>query len=106
MEDFLPEGRLLSDSKSGYAIKHPKNVVAFNANICTRSKGRIWNGDLDVTADEAKLKTLATTLGEELYVLRESAVRDSSGNLMADPDLSLAIAVVSPARISLFGIFP
>lgn len=94
MDGFFPEGRMISASKSGYATRHPTHLVAFNANLCTRSSGRIWNGDLDVTADAAALSGLAARLGEDVYVLRESAMHDT-----VVPNLDLAIAVVSPEGV-------
>lgn len=96
MDDFLPEGRMISASKSGYATRHPHHLVAFNANVCTRTKGRIWHGDLDVTADETKLKELSAKVGEELYVLRESAMHNTD-----QPNLALAIAIISPTGVKI-----
>jgi hypothetical protein len=96
MKDFLPEGRMISASKTGYISKHPTHLVAFNANVLTRSKGRIWHGDLDVTADAAELKTLAAEVGEELYILRESTMHHTD-----TPDLGLAIAIVSATAVTI-----
>jgi hypothetical protein len=93
---FFPQGRMISASKSGYVTAHPGHLVAFNANVCTASKGRIWCGDLDVTADRDRLTTLAVDLGEEVHVLRESAMHGTDV-----PDLGLAIAVVSAAGIKI-----
>lgn len=67
-------GRMISHSKSSYTDKHPENVVVFNGNVCT-SKGKIWYGDIDVTLDESNLKKLATTIGENVYVLKEMDAR-------------------------------
>ena len=32
----LKQGRMISQSKSGYRMQHPDNVIVFNANIFTR----------------------------------------------------------------------
>jgi hypothetical protein len=64
------DGRMISPSKSSYREKFPENLVVFNANICT-SKEKIWYGDIDVTLDREKLKSLASEMGEEIFVLRE-----------------------------------
>jgi hypothetical protein len=96
MRTFLPEGRMISASKTGYISKHPTHLVAFNANVLTRSKGRIWHGDLDVTADEAELKSLAAELGEDLYILRESTMHRTDA-----PDLGKAIAIISATAVTI-----
>jgi hypothetical protein len=72
---FKTPGRMISLSKSQYSIQHPGHVCVFNANVCVRSRGKIWYGDLDVTADEADLKALAQEVGEPVYVLREYDAR-------------------------------
>jgi hypothetical protein len=92
MDGFLPEGRMISASKSGYIMAHPDNLVAFNAQICPNGKDRIWCGDLDVTADAEALKRLAAGRGEDLYVFRESAK-------LVPFDAGEAIAVVSAGGI-------
>jgi hypothetical protein len=68
-------GRMISGSKSGYKEKYPDNKVVFNANIVTRSRGKIWYGDLDLTLDTEKLQQIATALAEPLYVLYEMDAR-------------------------------
>ena len=68
-------GRMISGSKSSYMQLYPKHVVVFNANIVTKSRGKVWFGDLDLTLDEAKLKIVASALKEPLYVLREMDAR-------------------------------
>lgn len=68
-------GRMIAYSKSSYRRQFPNNVVTFNACVCTKAKGKIWHGDLDVTRDGDLLKTLARALGETVYVLHESDAR-------------------------------
>jgi hypothetical protein len=71
MDNFFPIGRMLSASK-----KTPKgHVCVFNANLCVKSRGKIWFGDIDVTTDRKQLIALAGRLGEDIYVLREKDAR-------------------------------
>jgi hypothetical protein len=71
----LMTGRMISGSKSGYKEKYPNNKVVFNANIVTKSRGKIWYGDLDLTLDTAQLMNVARELKEPLYVLYEMDAR-------------------------------
>lgn len=68
-------GRMISGSKSAYSDSHKQNVPIFNANLCTKLRGKIWFGDLDLTLDKDKLATLAIELNEDIYVLRELDAR-------------------------------
>ena len=68
-------GRMISGSKSGYRERFPNNDAVFNANIVIATRGKVWYGDLDLTLDEEKLKEIAKTLGEPLYILREMDAR-------------------------------
>jgi hypothetical protein len=68
-------GRMISGSKSGYMENHKGNLAIFNANIVTKSRGKVWFGDLDLTLDEEKLKIVAAALKEPLYILREMDAR-------------------------------
>jgi len=80
MLDFTYMGRMLSGSKSDYARRNPTHVVVFNANICTKSKGKVWYGDVDVHKDIKELKRFASEQGETLYILREMAARFENQN--------------------------
>ena len=71
IDNGLVMGRMISGSKSGYRERYPDNLVVFNANIATKSRGKIWFGDLDVTIDYEKLEKVAETLKEDLYILHE-----------------------------------
>lgn len=67
-------GRVLSYSRSAYRRDHPDHVVIFNAGICIARDGLpvlIWEGDLDLTLDEANLVAYARAVEETLYVLYE-----------------------------------
>lgn len=68
-------GRLLSGSKSAYYNKYPDHLIAFNGNLCTKKRGKIWFGDIDVTIDKDKLEKIADELQEAVYVLREMDAR-------------------------------
>ncbi len=93
--DYLGmEGALLSSSKTLYSRDNPEHLVAFNGNVCTES-GKIWWGDIDCTARAEVLQGLATALGKNVYVLRETDARFKNE---AKPLLNRAIAVYNPAR--------
>ena len=63
-------------------------------NLCTKSSGKFWFGDIDLTDDieEAKL-ALTAEKGESIYVLRE---RDARFMNEAKPLLENAVAIVTP----------
>lgn len=87
--DFTSPGRMISGSKTA-----PKgHVCVFNANVCIKSKGKIWFGDIDVTADADDLKRLAVEKNEPVYVLREY---DARFQTEASPKYKNAVAVISP----------
>jgi hypothetical protein len=88
-----PAGRMISGSKTGYSHRHPDNLPVFNANICTRERGKIWFGDLDLTLDEPQLLELAGALDERVYVLYERAARFGNEET---PALDEAIVSLSP----------
>ena len=94
---FGSVGRMISASKSGYNRRYPNNVVVFNANLCTKLRGKIWYGDLDVTNDEANLKELAAALGEPVYVLREHDARFENE---ASPLFDQARAIATPDSVT------
>jgi hypothetical protein len=96
MSDVLPIGRMMAPSKSRYFLEHPDHVVVFNAVIFTRTGGKIWYGDLDVTVDGDALKVMAADVGEELYVLRE---RD--GRQATDPPWDKAVARITADTVTI-----
>jgi hypothetical protein len=71
-EEFLGRpGRMLSGSKTS-----PRGQrIIWNANVCTLEHGKIWFGDLNVTADIAKLIDLSYRLNTLVYVLYEMDAR-------------------------------
>jgi len=66
------DGRMLSGSKTGYTIERPNNLILFNANVLMKDIGKVWHGDLNLTADYSVLKDIAKSLNTTLYVLWES----------------------------------
>jgi len=71
----LMMGRMIGASKSTYCQEHQGELVIFNANVLTRTHGKIWYGDLNVTLDFDNLKNVADQLGEDLYILMEGDAR-------------------------------
>ena len=74
--------------------KEPKgHICVWNANVCTKSKGKIWFGDIDLTVDVEDLKRLAAKEGEEVFVLREMDARFRNE---AAPLFSRAVGRITP----------
>ena len=92
MINFEHPGRMISGSK----IAPKGHVCVFNANVCSKSRGKFWYGDLDLTADERDLRSLAEKLGEEIYVLREMDARFDTEDA---PRFEKAVARISPDGI-------
>jgi hypothetical protein len=67
-------------SKSGYRLRHPRNLFVPNANIFSRKQGKIWWGDLDLEKDKAALEGIARRLRRRLYVLDEADGRWDRGH--------------------------
>ena len=84
-------GRMVSASKSDYSDRYPSHFTIFNANIVTLKGGKIWYGDLDLTAEAMKLKDAASEAGQTLYVLRERDARFGAED--KNPKLLVAKAV-------------
>ena len=74
------DGRMLSGSKTGYTIERPNNLILFNANVLMKDIGKVWHGDLNLTADYSVLKDIAKSLNTTLYVLWESDGRFGEEN--------------------------
>ena len=73
-------GRMIGGSKSGYSSQHPDELIVFNANILMPGYGKVWYGDLNLTADYSVLKDIAKSLNTTLYVLWESDGRFGEEN--------------------------
>ena len=87
----LWEGRLITGSKSGYSITKPSHLVVYNANAIIRSYGKIWHGDLDLTLEWRRLRTIAEELKEPIYILWESDARFGTENDPIDILISKAV---------------
>lgn len=87
-----PCGAMLSGSKSAYRNANPKNLVLFNANVCTvedvkepRFFGlftkksvkveKVWWGDFDLSASRDSLKNLASAINKTVVLLAEMDAR-------------------------------
>lgn len=68
-------GKMIGGSKSRYREQYPDHTVVFNSNIATKSHGKIWYGDVDLTLSEQLLIDLAKELGEPIYLFREMDMR-------------------------------
>lgn len=88
-----PAGRMIAASKTRYWERHRTNLPVFNANVCTRERGKIWFGDLDLTLEEPQLRALARAINERIFVLHERAAR--FGN-EGSPAFDEAVAVIAP----------
>lgn len=69
-------GRMISASKR--APEGEKCV--WNANIVTKTHGKVWYGDININRDSETLKKVAASIQEPLYVLRESDCRFNTEN--------------------------
>lgn len=97
---FVAQGlvlnRMISYSKSAYVRRHPDNLVVFNANVLTEKSGKVWFGDLDTTKDYNDLQKIADSLGEELFILRESDFRFKSEETPINEAIKLAVVSFKP----------
>lgn len=82
-------GRMISASK----IAPKGEVCVFNANLCTKKKGKFWFGDLNLAHDIEQLKLAAAEQGEDVYVLRE---KDARFHNEAQPLFENAVARIEP----------
>jgi hypothetical protein len=94
----LPNGRLISSSKTGYHDLYPRNFAMFNASIADDAGKLLWWGDLDLTVDEAKLVGLAQTLGQRLHLLFEGSTHFQdplpveAAAIVIEPDASVVLS--------------
>jgi hypothetical protein len=69
-------GRMISSNKTS-----PKgHLCVWNANIVSKSSGKIWFGDLNITKEGNVLKEIAKEIGETLYILHEKDCRFDTEN--------------------------
>ena len=100
MKEF---GRMLSSSKSSYMVANPTHHVIFNANLCTKSAGKIWFGDLDLdlATDQADLLELRSLVGEDIFVLHEMDARFDNEH---SPKFDQAVAIVFDDAITIINV--
>lgn len=91
IEKFFFPGRMVSSTKTTPEGK----TYIFNANICTKTYGKIWFGDLRLEDDAEKLQEFANKLGETIYILREHDARFENE---VRPKISNAVAKFSPEQ--------
>ncbi len=89
MDNFPMCGRMISGIKK----EPPGERCVFNGNICTKKRGKIWFGDINLVRDAAKLKELADQASEPLFILREYDARFENETT---PLFDKAIEVVNP----------
>jgi hypothetical protein len=83
-------GRMIGSVKWAYREEHPKNLILFNANICSLNE-KLWNGDLNLTLDENELQALSKQLSLKLYVFSEMDARfEKEGNF----DISSSVMMI------------
>ena len=87
----FPFGDMLGGQKWQYSESFPNHLVIFNANVLTKSHGKVWYGDLDVSISHVRLKKIAEQVGEPLYVLHEMAARFGEENKPIDKLLAAAV---------------
>jgi hypothetical protein len=92
----LPNGRLISFSKSGYGRLYPDHVTVFNGTLADAEGAGIWWGDLDLTIDEPKLVALAAELGTTIHVIYESDAMFVGRDEPYRFELSSALVRVTP----------
>ena len=81
ISDLLYEKSFICGRMIGATKQPPKGCVCvWNANIVTKSEGKVWFGDLNLTREGDKLKEIAKEFGEPLYVLREHDCRFGTEN--------------------------
>lgn len=95
IEENLPNGRIISFSKSAYVEKFPHNEVYFNANIFVLGEGKIWYGDIDLTMDREKLEKIASQSGKDLFVLRELDGRFENENIKDSEIIKRAVSKIN-----------
>jgi hypothetical protein len=92
----LPDGRMISQSKSGYRRLYPDHVTVFNGTLADAEGAGLWWGDLDLTVDEPKLLALAAELGTTSHVIYESDAMFVGREEPHRFELSSALVRISP----------
>jgi hypothetical protein len=92
--NHLDMGRMIAASKSAYCQEHQGELVIFNANVITKTHGKIWYGDLNINIDFDNLKNVADHLGEDLYILMEGDARFGYENQPIEVLMSKARTII------------
>lgn len=87
-----PKGRDLSIKKRYEKYQHH---VIIRTSICLPNFGEVWCGDLDLTAEEQKLRRLAKKLQVEFYLLQEL---DTAIDLNKNLPLNLALFKINQKK--------
>jgi len=94
IEDILGyPGKIMTGSKGRYRHNHPTHVTVFNAVVRT-DQCEVWHGDLDLTLDLGKLKTVSEEFNCPIYVFYEGEQKG---------DIDRAIVIVKPNRTASLG---
>ena len=96
IQQYLPLGRLLSQSKSSYRERYPDHEVYFNANIITEKDFKVWYGDIDLTLDRDILVSIANESNTTLYILREMDARFDNEHSPIEVLKKRAVCVIHP----------
>ncbi|HJP89051.1 MAG TPA: hypothetical protein VJ850_08460 [Candidatus Limnocylindrales bacterium] len=99
----LPNGRMISQSKSQYHERFPSHVAVFNATIADDEGFGAWWGDLDLTLDEPKLAAFAERIGADLHVLWEGDTAWFRGAEPPRSNIGLAVVHLTPAGKTILG---
>ena len=79
VELFIDKGlnpaRIVGHSKTDHRQANPGNVVVFNANVMSKSFGKFWHGDIDLTKSAADIESISDEIREEILVLSEHSAR-------------------------------
>jgi hypothetical protein len=94
----LALGRIISESRGDYCKQHEGQIVIFNANIITRTHGKVWYGDLNISEDFDNLKNVADELKEDLHILMEGDARFGYENRAINILLSCAKVTINCAK--------
>jgi hypothetical protein len=99
----LPDGRMISASKSGYRRRYPDQETVFNGTLADAEGAGLWWGDLDLTVDEPKLVALAAELGTTIHVIYESDAMFISRDEPHRSELSSALVRITPGGETIAG---
>ena len=94
----LQLGRMIANSKSKYCQENQGDLIIFNANVITKTHGKVWYGDLNITKDFDDLKNIADIIKEDLYILMEGDARFGYENQPIKTLIAKARSTIKCAR--------